>query len=390
MALIPLDGKETPEEAGGEVITKKKELGFDLNTVAIILVSMILLFSLLFFPQTVEGYKTPINQWMLILLCILALIALMVPRVIVKFLEYERGVVFRIGKFDRIAGPGWAIIFPFMETYARVDLRLHVYTIDPQEVVTKDKVRFLISPEVFMYISNPTDAVLNVENAKAATLGYITSSLRHVGGNSTSDYIISHMDEVSHMLEESIHHISTHPGRGWGVSVPRVKLTLVRFPDRVQDAMHEKVASEQLKLAAHEKAAATKIEIDAIREAGGKLTDPAITYMYLEALDKIARGRATKIILPLEVSKLAETITKRTGQTTAPPGLPLETINEYKGIIDSYEKRLSSIEHGLVREGKTEEKRESEEQKDVGAEEERDEEYDRKIRRIKKRLGMDS
>lgn len=385
MALIPLDENETPEEAGGEVITKRKELGFDLNTVAIILVSMILLFSLLFFPKTVEGYKTPISQWMSILLCILALIALMVPRVIVKFLEYERGVVFKIGKFDRIAGPGWGIIFPLMETYARVDLRLHVYTIDPQEVVTKDKVRFLISPEVFMYISNPADAVLNVENVKAATLGYITSSLRHVGGNSTSDYIISHMDEVSHMLEESIHHISTHPGRGWGVSVPRVKLTLVRFPDRVQDAMHEKVASEQLKLAAHEKAAATKIEIDAIREAGGKLTDPAITYMYLEALDKIAKGRATKIILPLEVSKLAETITRRTGQSIAPAGLPLETINEYKSIIDSYEKRLKDIECKLTKKGKTEE---GERQKDAGAIEERDEEYDKKIRRIKKRLGM--
>lgn len=396
MALIPLDEEEAPQKTEGEIITRKRELRLDWNTIAIIIVSMLLFFSMFLFPETIEGYKTPINRVSLILLCIIALIALMVPRVIIKFLEYERGVVFRLGKFDRIAGPGWAIIFPLMETYARVDLRLHVYTIEPQEIVTKDKVRFLVSPEIFMYVSNPKDAVLHVENAKAATLSYINSALTHIGGNSTSDYIISHMDDISHMLEDSIHHISTHPGREWGITVPRIKLTMVRFPDKVQDAMHEKVASEQLKLAAHEKAAATKIEIDAIREAGGKLTDPAITYMYLEALDKIARGRATKIVLPLEVSKIAETITRRTGQTAAPSGLPLEMVNKYKNIVDGYERRIKSIENRLNRKEKREE-RERKRLEDMSAREGREEkeyekekEYERKIKNIKKRLGIES
>ena len=169
---------------------------------------------------------------------------------------------------------------------------------------------------------------------------------------------------------------------------------MVRFPDRVQDAMHEKVASEQLKLAAHEKAEATKIEIDAVREAGSKLTSPAITYMYLEALDKVARGRATKIVLPLEVSKIAETITKSTGDTITPTGLPLEMINKYKEAIDKYDERLKNIETKMVKDESKKvisdgdrflvDKTQDSSMKDEG-----EVDYEEKIKDIKKRLGLD-
>ncbi|RLI89616.1 MAG: hypothetical protein DRO62_01255 [Candidatus Altiarchaeales archaeon] len=404
MALIPLDEK-IPEGAKGGVVTgrKKKRTVIPRWQSAIFIPIFIVLISLLLlFPgTTLHVYGISVRIGTLVLLFILVLFALILPKALVKLLEYERAVVFRFGKFNRIAGPGWVIIFPIVEEYVRVDLRLQIYTIDPQEVVTRDKVRFLVSPEIFMYVSDPKDAVINVEDYKGAVLRYVNSALTHICGNSPSDYIVSHMDEISHRLEDSIHHIANRPERRWGVIIPRIKLTLVRFPDKVQNAMHEKVASEQLKLAAHEKAEATKIEIDAIREAGAKLTDPAITYMYLEALDKVARGRATKIVLPLEISKIAETIARRTGasvgeipQIQIPPGL----IEQYKETIDNYEDRIKSIESRLNMAEKKHKETEKIENYERGVElpekkktfdEEEKEKYKRRIKKIKERLGIE-
>ena len=312
---------------------------------------------------------------------------------VVRLTEYDRAVVFRLGKFHRVAGPGWEFIPPLVEGFQRADLRLKVYTLDPQEIVTKDKVRFLIAPEIFMYVSNPKDAILNVDDYEKTVLAYVNSALTHTGGDSTSDYIVAHMDNISHMLVHSIEHISTSPGKEWGVVVPKIKLGFIRFPDEVQSAMHKRAAAEQLKLAAHEKADATKIELDAIREAGSKLTNPAITYLYLEALDKMAQGKATKIILPLELSKIAENITKRTGALSSAPeiNIPPDLIQKYTDTLCKYDERLKGIENkltekkgamevkpGRVGEAKTE-KKETKEELD---------EYKKRIREIKKRVGI--
>jgi len=363
MALIPIqeDSQATIETRRAEEKFVKVEGGISLDpkTIAMILVVMGLIFAFslpagkpLEFP-----YGIRIMPDILIVLLVLALIALMINRSIVVFNEFERGVVFRWGKFNRISGPGWEIIFPLVERYVKVDMRLEVISLGVQEVVTKDKVRFLIAPEIFMYVSNPKDAILNVQNYKKAVIQYVNSAVTHTAGDSTSDYIVAHMNEISDMLGHTVEHISNTPGKEWGVVVPRVKLAFIRFPEEVQSAMHHKVASEQLKLAAHEKAEAIKAEIDAIREAGGKLTDPAITYMYLEALDKVARGKATKIVLPLEISKIAETITRRTsgamgmsqeGQKTGDAGITPELVNKYAEIVNNYDKRLKQIENKIT------------------------------------------
>ncbi len=386
MAIIP----KTEGTAFDITAEEKHELGIkwqDVLYVVIVLVLLLLLISPL--PEGLKSIGLGAIQINTKTIIVALLILLYIQRSIVRFDDYERGVVLKMGKFNRIAGPGWSLVFPLLEKYFKVDLRLQVYTVPPQEVVTRDKVRFLLSPEIFMYVTDPKAAILNVDDYKKATLGYINSSLTHDCGNSTSDYIITHMDDLTHSLEDRINHISNEPGKEWGVKVIKIKLTFVRFPDRVQDAMHEKVASEQLKLAAHEKAEATKIEINAIREAGSKLTSPAITYMYLEALDKVARGRATKIVLPLEVSKIAETISHSTGDTVTPPGLPLEMLNKYKDAIDKYDKRLKKIEGKLVGDKSERIIADSDrviEDRTQGKEET---DYEKKVRDIKRRLGIE-
>ena len=386
MALIPLGEKEAEREV---YVPEEKKTGIDIIEKfiekwrdGIFTILVIAFITAIFIPDIFLG-DIGINLKLIIFVIIIFLI---IRISVVRLLEYERAVVFRLGKFHRVAGPGWELIFPIVEKFVRTDLRLKVYTIEPQEIVTKDKVRFLVSPEIFMYVSNPKDAVINVDNYEKAVLSYVNSALTHVGGDSTSDYIVAHMDDISEMLEHSIEKISTLPGREWGVIVPKIKLGFIRFPDEVQSAMHKRVAAGQLKLAAHEKADATKIEIDAIREAGSKLTDPAITYLYLEALDKIAKGKATKMILPLEISKIAESITKRTGALPETPEvtLPKDLIRKYKESVDRYDKKLKEIEDKLA-------KREIKERKEKSEKKETEEElneYKERIREIKKRIGI--
>ncbi|MEA1924692.1 MAG: SPFH domain-containing protein [Candidatus Altiarchaeota archaeon] len=385
MAIIP----KTEGTAFDITAEEKHELGIKWQDVFYVVIGLVLLFLLISpLPSDFESIGLGAIRVNTKTIIVVLMILLYIQRTIVRFNEYERGVVLRLGRFDRIAGPGWSLVFPLLETYFKVDLRLQVYNIPPQEVVTRDKVRFMLSPEIFMYVNDPKAAILNVDDYKHTTLGYVNSSLTHDCGNSTSDYIITHMDDLTHSLEDRINHVSNESGKEWGVKIVKIKLTLVRFPDSVQDAMHEKVASEQLKLAAHEKAEATKIEIDAIREAGSKLTSPAITYMYLEALDKVARGRATKIVLPLEVSKIAETISKSTGDTVTPAGLPLEMLNKYKDAIDKYDERLGRLEGKLV--GGESEKVITDsdrviEDKTVDGKTD----YEKKVRDIKRRLDLD-
>ncbi|MBN2014622.1 MAG: hypothetical protein JW778_05535 [Candidatus Altiarchaeota archaeon] len=396
MALIPV------EETGVEksiLEEAERPIGFRWVDLGYIIIFGILIILFISPPQdyktiTIENYEISTR-----LLILLAMVILYIQRAVVKLDEYQRAVVRRLGKYKGVYGPGWALVFPLLENADTVDLRLRVYAIEPQEVVTRDKVRFLVSPEVFMYVSNPKDAILNVQNFRRAVLKYVNSALTHTCGNSPSDYIVSHMDEITHKLEESIHHISTLPGKEWGITVPKIEITFIRFPEKVQDAMHEKVAAEQLKLAAHEKAEATKIEINAIREAGSKLTDPAITYMYLEALDKVARGRATKIVLPLEVSKIAETITRRTGKQIGEIpaiNIPPELIEKYTESIDNYEKRIKSIENRLNvggdRKQLTEKiedyEKEIEQKPEKELSESEKEKYRQRIKEIKNRLGV--
>jgi len=284
-------------------------------------------------------------------------------------------------------GPGWCFpvfIILGIERVRLVDIRMEQIIIEPQAVVTKDKIWLYIAPTIFMYVSNAEKAIRNVYDYKKSVIDYVIAALTSICGAQTSDYIVTHMDKISRDLEEGSAKLAAVPGREWGVEVPRIEIKSIEFPDKVQDAMHDRVAAEQKKLAAHEEAEASKVVIDAVREAGAKLTDPAITYLYLEALDKMARGRATKIVMPMEISKIAERITKTTGGLTSDQSGQLQNALEtYEGRIKKLEKKIKENEKELKVLEKPKEIKPSE--KKPG-----EEDYAKKIEEIKKRVrGME-
>jgi regulator of protease activity HflC (stomatin/prohibitin superfamily) len=220
---------------------------------------------------------------------------------LIQVQEYERAVVFRMGRFNRIAQPGWVVLMPFMETIKRLDMRTHTVDVSPQEVVTRDNIKLTLDAILFIHIVDPKKAVLNVENYEGAAIAYVKAHLRDVVGKMHLEHVISGIDEINRFLHHGLREIS----EDWGLEIDKVEIQTLILPETLMKAMHEKKAAEQHRLASVEKAEAQRLTIEAIQQAAGKLTSPTLQYMYMQSLQKIAEGKSNKLIFPLELTQLA-------------------------------------------------------------------------------------
>jgi len=225
--------------------------------------------------------------------------------------EYERAVVFRFGKFNRVVGPGWYFFFPFVETYERVELRIRTIDIKAQDVITKDNIKLKLDAIIYLKVKDPKAAILNVEDYEASATSYVQASIRDVIGKTPLSDAIAKVDQINIKLKEELRNQAKH----WGVEVESVEIQDIQLPENLQTAMHERSAAEQRKYAAKEMAEGKKITIEAIQEAAGKLTNPSLQYLYLQALEKVAEGKSNKIIFPLELSKLASGLSAKLGES---------------------------------------------------------------------------
>lgn len=231
-------------------------------------------------------------------------------KIIFEFREYERGVVFRFGKYHRIVGPGWVFIIPIVEKFVRYDLRTETIDIPPQEVITKDAVKLLIDAVIYMRVEDPVKAELYVEeDYRKAVEEYTKGRIRNVIGSVELNQLYAKIAEINETLRKDVQSIAER----WGVVITNVELIDVTPPAVVVEAMQAQEIAERYKAAAVEEAKTTEIRIGAIQAAAGKLTEPALTYLYLNALKEVANGRSSKLIFPLEFSKLAEGVSKGIG-----------------------------------------------------------------------------
>lgn len=247
---------------------------------------------------------------LIIILIVLAVLYSRSSSFLIQLQEYERGVVFRMGRYERLVGPGWVILIPFVETYKRMDLRIQTVDIPPQEVVTNDNIKLSMDAVLFIKVEDPVKAVIKVQDYEKSAVSNIQASMRAVIGRMKLSGVITNMSKVNKLLKEEAAQVS----KDWGVVIEDVEIQTLVLPESVQEAMHKLKEAEQQKLAAKEIAAGKKITIDAIQAAAGKLTDPTLQYMYLQALERIAEGKSNKIIFPLELSKLASGLASKIGQ----------------------------------------------------------------------------
>ena len=217
--------------------------------------------------------------------------------------EYERGVVFRLGRLRPIDyGPGLFLLIPIVDRMVRVSLRTVVHDVPPQDVITNDNVSLKVNAVVYFRVMNPRSAVVEVENYHYATSQLAQTTLRSVLGQVELDELLSGREKINHRLQ-SILDQQTEP---WGIKISAVEVKHVDLPEVMQRAMAKQAEAEREKRAkiihAHgEQQAAANLAL-AAKELGKEPS--SMQLRYLQTLIEIASERNSTLIFPLPVELL--------------------------------------------------------------------------------------
>ena len=217
--------------------------------------------------------------------------------------EYERGVIFRLGKLlPQPKGPGLILVFAPIDRMVRVGLRTVVLDVPPQDVITHDNVSVKVNAVVYFRVMDSLKAIVEVENYNYATSQLSQTTLRSVLGQVDLDDLLSKREHLNQQLQQILDQ-RTDP---WGVKVSAVEVKHVDLPDNMQRAMARQAEAEREKRAKiiH---AAGELEASAkLSQAAGVIaTEPvAITLRYLQTLTEIAAEKNSTIIFPLPIEML--------------------------------------------------------------------------------------
>ena len=225
--------------------------------------------------------------------------------------EYERGVVFRLGKLGGLHGSGLVFIFPGLDKLHRVDQRTVTLTIPPQEIITRDNVPARVNAVVLFNVTDPMDAVMNVENYAIATSQIAQTTLRSVLGRADLDTLLAHREELNTDLREIIE-VQTHP---WGVDVSVVEIKDVESPEAMQRAMAREAEAERERRAKVINARGEMQASGELRQAADELSkSPAsLQLRYLQTLLELGADQNSTVVFPLPMDILAPLLRKDHG-----------------------------------------------------------------------------
>jgi regulator of protease activity HflC (stomatin/prohibitin superfamily) len=213
--------------------------------------------------------------------------------------QYERGVIFVLGKLSGAKGPGIFLVPPFVTRMTKVDLRVVTLTVPPQEVISRDNVTIKVTAVVYFYVVDPVAAVVNVMNYMQATTQIGQTTLRNVLGQSELDELLSQRNKINRELQTII---DEHTER-WGVKVTAVEIKDVELPSSMQRAMAKQAEAEREKRA---KIIHAEGELQAsaqLAQAANVIgSQPATLQLrYLQTLTEIAVEKNSTIIFPLPI-----------------------------------------------------------------------------------------
>jgi regulator of protease activity HflC (stomatin/prohibitin superfamily) len=224
--------------------------------------------------------------------------------------EYERAVVFRLGRIRDVKGPGLIIIIPGIDRVVKVDMRTITMDIPPQDVITKDNVSIKVNAVVYFRVVNANDAVINVENYLYATSQLAQTTLRSVCGQVELDEILSAREKINMHLQEILDR-STEP---WGIKVSLVEVKQIDLPEEMKRAIAKQAEAERERRAkvinaeGEFQAAQKLIEAAALME-----TQPmSLQLRYLQTLNQVAAEHNSTTLFPIPIDlfkpflKLAE------------------------------------------------------------------------------------
>jgi len=220
--------------------------------------------------------------------------------------EYERGVVFRLGRFTGVRGPGLFMIIPFIERSVKVDLRVVTLDVPSQEAITKDNVTVKVNAVVYFRVVKPEDSVIKVFDHRYATSQISQTTLRSVIGQSELDEVLAHREKINQTLQRIIDE-QTDP---WGVKVSIVEIKEVELPQAMQRAISAQAEAERERRAKVVHAEGERQAAEKLAEAAKIMaTQPiALQLRYLQTLTVIATEKTNTIVFPLPVDMIASLI----------------------------------------------------------------------------------
>jgi regulator of protease activity HflC (stomatin/prohibitin superfamily) len=231
--------------------------------------------------------------------------------------EYERGVLFRLGRLMALKGPGLRLIIPFgIDRLVKIDLRTVTLEVPPQEVITLDNVTIKVNAVIYFMVVDPRNAVTRVANFINATSQIAQTTLRSVLGQSSLDELLANREKINTRLQ----HIIDEQTEPWGIKVSTVEIKDVELPSTMQRAMAKQAEAEREKRA-------KIIHAEGEFEAAQKLTDAAgviatqpsaLQLRYLQTLTEIGVERNTVIVFPVPIDLVQQLIDLRPGRGGGP------------------------------------------------------------------------
>jgi regulator of protease activity HflC (stomatin/prohibitin superfamily) len=213
--------------------------------------------------------------------------------------EYERGVIFRLGRVITAKGPGLIILIPVIDKLVKVSLRLVVMDVDPQDVITRDNVSVKVNAVIYFRVIDPTKAIVEVENYTYAMSQLAQTTLRSVCGQAELDELLSERDKINSELQEIL---DTHTDP-WGIKVATVELKHIDLPQEMQRAMARQAEAERERRA-------KVINAEGEYQAANKLAKAseiiekhpmALQLRYLQTMNEMATESNSTTIFPIPI-----------------------------------------------------------------------------------------
>ncbi len=238
------------------------------------------------------------------ILCILSIGIMIIALTSVRIVqEYERGVIFRLGRIAGAKGPGIFLVLPFVDKMKKVDLRTVTLDVPSQEAITADNVTVQVNAVVYFRVLNPIPAIVQIEDYRRATWQLAQTSLRNVIGQSSLDQLLQDRESIN----ETLQHIIDEATEPWGVKVSIVEIKDVGLNQQMVRAMAREAEAERERRAKVIHATGELQASEQLAQAAQRMQDEpgAMTLRYLQTLVEIGMEQNTTTIFPVPIEMLS-------------------------------------------------------------------------------------
>jgi regulator of protease activity HflC (stomatin/prohibitin superfamily) len=220
--------------------------------------------------------------------------------------QYERGVLFTMGRFSGLLNPGWRVVIPLFQSFQKVDIRIKAVDVPDQNAITKDNVPVQVNAVIYYKVSDAGKAIIEVEDFRYAISQYAQTTMRNIVGEVTLDELLSSRDQIADRIRE----IVDKETDAWGLKVQNVELKDVSLPDSMQRTMAKQAEAEREKRAVIINSEGEVAAAENVARAAGMLSaiPGALHLRTLQAMNDISSDQSNTIVftVPMEILKAVE------------------------------------------------------------------------------------